>query len=83
MQINIMKNNAPKSEILSQTEKSLYITKLKKTILKNEKSNSRNFQRKLNKCKTEKTLKVLNLEDNKSKIKSVHNKHAKKGYFSC
>ena len=81
--INIMKNNAPKSEILSQTEKSLYITKLKKTILKNEKSNSRNFQRKLNKCKTEKTLKVLNLEDNKSKIKSVHNKHAKKGYFSC
>ena len=37
----------------------------------------------MNKCKTEKTLKVLNLEDNKSKIKSVHNKHAKKGYFSC
>ena len=32
--INIMKNNAPKSEILSQTEKSLYITKLKKNNLK-------------------------------------------------
>jgi hypothetical protein len=82
--INIIKNTIPKAEILSQAEKNLYISKLKKILtMKKENSNSKNTEKKLNKSRTERTLKVLNLEDEKSKTKSSHDKNSKKFYFSC
>ena len=82
--INILKNTIPKAEILSQTEKNLYISKLKKILMtKKENSSSKNIEKKLIKSSTVKTLKVLNLEDEKSKPKLSHNKNSKRFYFSC
>ena len=82
--INTLKNTIPKAEILSQTEKNLYISKLKKILMtKKENSSSKNIEKKLIKSSTVKTLKVLNLEDEKSKPKLSHNKNSKRFYFSC
>ena len=72
--INIIKYEMPKPEILSQVENSLVIYKfLKNFNLKNENSSSGNFKRKMNKSNTQRILKTLNPEEDKSK-QSKNNK---------
>ena len=82
--VNIIKSRAPKPDILSQTEDSLYIIKLQKSLnLKKEKTNSKE-EKQLHKSKTQRTLKVLTLEGKKTKTKSIFDiKKTKKSYFSC
>ena len=81
--LNLIKDETPNQEILTQIEKSLNIYKLQKNShIEKENTNSRKVEKKLIKSHTQSHLKVLKLEDNKSKTKFSQNKKLKKLYFS-
>ena len=81
--LNIIKADMPKPEMLAQTEKYLYISKLKKNyIIKKEHSKTK--EKKLIKCRTERDVRALKLEEKITNDKILSpNKRAKKFYFSC
>ena len=77
----LFKSEAPKEDLLAETESNLYIYKLKikqQNSKKLEKKNSRNQGKKLIRCNTERTtLSVLDEKESKEIFKKT------KPYFSC